>query len=50
MTKQMYYGLDGHMMTDQELEAYMFHHSAMLDWEYYVEHGASVEPIKNKKQ
>ena len=48
-TKQMYYGLDGHLMTDLELEAYMHHHNGMLDWEYYVEHGASVEPTKNNK-
>ena len=45
-TKQMYYGIDGHLMTDKELEAYTHHHNGILDWEYYVEHGASVEPTK----
>jgi hypothetical protein len=49
MKKQMYYGLNGHLMTDIELEAYMHYHNSILDWEYHVEHGASVEPPKNKK-
>jgi len=49
-SKKMYYGIDGHLMTDQELEAYMHHHNNILEWEWYTEHGASVEPIKSKNQ
>ena len=45
-SKKMYYGIDGHLMTDQELEAYMHHHNNILEWEWYTEHGASVEPTK----
>lgn len=45
----MYYHINGHLLTDEEIDAYMQYEHSMLEWEWYSEHGKEVEKPNNKE-
>lgn len=49
MEKQMYIHLNGHIMTDEELDAYIQYQHSMAEWEWYSEHGKEVEKPNNEE-
>lgn len=49
MEKQMYIHLNGHLMTDEELDAYIQYQHSMAEWEWYSEHGKEVEKPNNEE-
>ena len=45
----MYYHINGHLLTDEEIDAYMQYEHSMLEWEWYSEHGKEVEKPNNEE-